>query len=111
LRAYKQHKFVFQDYDSVQLKTLYNSIVTVSDVYLAFKELADNGGIFGGSSGTQFGYGMQFINADVDDNKVFDERDCFSLLQNLIGTKNFGKRLYFTKYYENSFRFNICNYW
>jgi len=86
--AYKQHKFVFQDYDSVQLKTLYNSIVTVSDVYLAFKELADNGGIFGGSSGTQFGYGMQFINADVDDNKVFDERDCFSLLQNLIGTKN-----------------------
>lgn len=85
---YKQHKFVFADYDSVQLKTLYNSIVTVSDVYLAFKELADNGGIFGGGSGTQFTYGMQFINADVDDNKVFDEKDCFALLQNLIGTKN-----------------------
>ena len=86
--SYKQTKFVFADYDSVQLKTLYNSIVTVSDVYLAFKEYSDAGGLFGGGSGTQFTYGMQFINADVDDNKVFDEKDCFLLLQNLTGAKN-----------------------
>jgi hypothetical protein len=88
LGTYKQHKFQFQDYDSVQLKTLYNSIVTVSDVYLAFKELAEAGGIFGGGSGTQFTYGMQFKNADVDDDGVFNEADCFRLLQNLTGTKN-----------------------
>jgi hypothetical protein len=83
--SYKQHKFQFQDYDSVQLKTLYNSI---SDVYLAFKELAEAGGIFGGGSGTQFTYGMQFKNADIDDNGVFNEADCFRLLQNLTGAKN-----------------------
>jgi hypothetical protein len=88
LGSYKQHKFQFQDYDSVQLKSLYNSIVTVSDVYLAFKELAEAGGIFGGGSGTQFTYGMQFKNADIDDNGVFNETDCFRLLQNLTGAKN-----------------------
>jgi hypothetical protein len=88
LRRYKQHKFQFQNYDSVQLKTLYNSIVTVSDVYLAFKELADAGGIFGGGSGTQFAYGIQFKNADVNDDGYFNEADCFSLLQHLTGTKD-----------------------
>jgi hypothetical protein len=88
LGQYKQHKFEFQNYDSVQLKTLYNSIVTVSDVYLAFKELADAGGIFGGGSGTQFGYGIQFKNADVNDDGYFNESDCFALLQNLTGSKN-----------------------
>ncbi len=88
LGEYKQHKFQFQNYDSVQLKTLYNSIVTVSDVYLAFKELADAGGIFGGGSGTQFGYGIQFKNADVNDDGYFNEADCFALLQNLTGSKN-----------------------
>jgi hypothetical protein len=86
--TYKQHKFVFQDYDSVQLKSLYNSIVTVSDVYLAFKEYSEAGGLFGGGSGTQFGYGIQFKNADVDGNNVFDERDCFRLLQNLTGARD-----------------------
>ena len=88
LGTYKQHKFQFQDYDSVQLKTLYNSIVTVSDVYLAFKELSDAGGIFGGTVGTQFTYGIQFKNADIDDNNIFNEADCFRLLQNLTGAKN-----------------------
>ena len=87
--SYKLHKMVMNDYDSVQLRSLYTSIVTVSDVYLAFKEFADGGGIFGGgSNGTQFSYGIQFKNADVDDNNIFDERDCFALLQNLTGAKN-----------------------
>jgi hypothetical protein len=86
-RAYKQHKFQFQDYDSVQLKTLYNSIVTVSDVFLAFKELA-NGGIFGNQTGNEFAYGIQYKNADVNDDNVFNEADCFALLQNLTGAKN-----------------------
>jgi hypothetical protein len=85
--AYKQHKLEFQQYDSVQLKTLYNSIVTVSDVYLAFKEVS-NGGIFGNQSGNEFTYGIQFKNADVDDNGIFNEADCFRLLQNLTGAKD-----------------------
>ena len=68
------------------LTTLYNSIVTVSDVYLAFKELA-NGGIFGNQSGNEFGYGIQYKNADVNDDGYFNEADCFRLLQNLTGAK------------------------
>ncbi len=68
------------------LSTLYNSIVTVSDVYLAFKELA-NGGIFGNQSGNEFTYGIQYKNADVNDDGYFNEKDCFALLQNLTGVK------------------------
>ena len=69
------------------LSTLYNSIVTVSDVYLAFKELA-NGGIFGNQSGNEFTYGIQYKNADVNDDGTFNETDCFKLLQHLTGTAN-----------------------
>ena len=85
--AFKQHKMELNEYDSVQLRTLYNSVVTVSDVYLAFKELA-NGGIFGNQSGNEFTYGIQYINADVNDDGYFNEADCFKLLQNLTGTSN-----------------------
>ena len=68
------------------LSTLYNNIVTVTDVYLAFKELA-NGGIFGNQSGNEFTYGIQYKNADVNDDGYFNEKDCFALLQNLTGAK------------------------
>ena len=81
---YKQHKLQLKEYDSAQLKTLYNSIVTVSDVWLAFKEVANNG-IFGNEMGKEFTYGIQYKNADVDNNGVFNEADCFKLLQNLTG--------------------------
>ena len=83
--AFKQHKMQLNEYDSAQLKTLYNSIVTVSDVWLAFKEVS-NTGIFGNEVGKEFGYGIQYKNADVDNNGVFNEADCFKLLQNLTGT-------------------------
>ena len=68
------------------LTTLYNSIVTVSDVYLAFKELA-NGGIFGNQTGNEFVYGIQYKNADVNNDGYFNESDCFALLQHLTGAK------------------------
>ena len=68
------------------ISTLYNSIVTVSDVYLAFKEFA-NGGIFGNQSGNEFTYGVQYKNADINDDGYFNEKDCFALLQNLTGIK------------------------
>jgi hypothetical protein len=53
---------------------------------LAFKELA-NGGIFGNQSGNEFGYGIQYKNADVNDDGTFNEKDCFALLQHLTGAK------------------------
>jgi hypothetical protein len=53
-------------------------------VYLAFKELS-NGGIFGNQSGLEFTSGIQFMNADVDGNGVFNESDTYKLLQHLTG--------------------------
>ena len=69
------------------LTTLYNSIVTVSDVYLAFRELANNG-LFGNQTGNEFTYGIQYKNADVNDDGVFDESDTYRLLQHLTGVKS-----------------------
>jgi hypothetical protein len=69
------------------LATLYNSIVTVSDVWLAFKEVA-NVGIFGNQSGNEFVYGIQYQNGDVNDDGYFNEADAFLLLQHLTGKKN-----------------------
>jgi hypothetical protein len=69
--------------------SLYNSIVTVSDVFLAFKELS-NGGLFGNQSGLEFTNGIQFMNADVDGNGVFNESDTYKLLQHLTGVETIG---------------------
>jgi PA14 domain len=52
------------------LTTLYTSIVTVSDVYLAFQEYT-NQGLFGNQTGTSFTRGIQYQNADIDGNKIF----------------------------------------
>jgi len=69
------------------LSTLYNTIVTVSDVYLAFKEYS-NQGIMGNQTGVEFINGIQYLNADVNGDGTFDESDCFALLQNLTGVKS-----------------------
>jgi len=69
------------------LSTLYSSILTVTDVYLAFKEFA-NGGILGNQSGNEFTYGFQYKNADVNEDGILNESDCFKLLQHLTGVKN-----------------------
>ena len=84
LSTYKQQSISVTTTNTIS--TLYNSIVTVSDVYLAFKELA-NGGIFGNQSGNEFTYGIQYKNADINDDGYFNEKDCFALLQNLTGAK------------------------
>jgi len=82
--AYKQHALSFQTYDETELSTLYNQIVTVSDVYLAFKELS-NGGIFGNEVGNEFVYGIQYDNSDVNNDGYFNETDTYLLLQHLTG--------------------------
>jgi len=55
-------------------------------VYLAFKEVA-NVGLFGNQSGNEFTYGIQYQNADINNDGIFNETDCFLLLQNLTGAK------------------------
>jgi hypothetical protein len=84
--AYKPHGMELIHSNQTELNTLYNSIVGVSDVYLAFKELAD-GGIFGNQSGMGLTNGIQYLNADVDGNGVFNESDTYKLLQHLTGVE------------------------
>jgi hypothetical protein len=85
--AFKQHGIDVIANSETDLNTLYNSVVGVSDVYLAFKELS-NGGLFGNESGNEFTSGLQYMNADVDGNGVFNEADTYRLLQHLTGAKS-----------------------
>jgi hypothetical protein len=84
---FKQHGIELSYTNQNDLNTLYNSIVTVSDVFIAFKELS-NGGIFGNQSGLEFANGIQFMNADVDGNGTFNENDTYRLLQHLTGARS-----------------------
>jgi hypothetical protein len=77
-------------YTQTELNTIYNSIVTLSDVYTAFKEF-NNRGILGNQTGLEFTKGIQFINADLNKNGIIDESDCFTLLQQLTGIKSLVK--------------------
>jgi hypothetical protein len=102
--AFKQHGIDLSYTSQTDLNTLYNSIVTVSDVYLAFKELS-NGGLFGNESGNEFTSGIQFMNADVDGNGIFNEVDTYRLLQHLTGTKSlteYSTLTYLMKLYSKS---------
>jgi hypothetical protein len=80
---FKYHK-ISMDIQQSDLLTLLGSAVTVGDVYLAFKEFADKGIL--GNESKYFTSGIQFHNADVNDDGMFDERDCYALLTHLQGT-------------------------
>lgn len=80
--SYKQHSIGLSTTNN--LSTLYDNIVTVSDVFIAFKELS-NGGISGIESGNEFVYGIQYMNADVNGDNIFDFQDTYKLLQYLNG--------------------------
>jgi hypothetical protein len=84
--VYKSHGIELTHSNQTELNTLYSNIVGVSDVYLAFKELADKG-IFGNQSGLGLTNAIQYLNADVDGNGVFNESDTYKLLQHLTGVE------------------------
>jgi hypothetical protein len=102
--VFKQHGIDVIANSQTELNTLYNSIVSVSDVFLAFKELS-NGGLFGNETGNEFGYGIQYMNADVDGNGVFNEADTYKLLQHLTGVQpltQYSTLTYLMKLYSKS---------
>jgi len=104
IQNYKQHGIDIIANNQTELNNLYNSIVTVTDVYLAFKELS-NGGIFGNESGLEFTSGLQYMNADVDGNGVFNETDTYKLLQHLTGVQpltQYSALTYLMKLYSKS---------
>lgn len=82
---YKKQALFF-NYNT-SLSALYNSVVTVSDVFTAFRQLATQGGLTGTSNGTAFTSPIQYIAADVDGNGIFNEKDCFELLQHITGVQ------------------------
>lgn len=86
--VYKNQRIQFQNPIADTLTSMVDRIVTVSDVFLAFKEFADGGGIFGGGNGTQMTSGIQFMNADVNGDGQFNEGDCFKLLKHLLGQES-----------------------
>jgi hypothetical protein len=101
---FKQHGIELSYINQTDLNTLYNSIVSVSDVYLAFKELS-NTGLFGNQSGLEFGNGIQYMNADVDGNGVFNEMDTYKLLRHLTGIEpltQYSALTYLMKLYNKS---------
>jgi len=85
--AFKQHGIDLSYTNQTELNTLYSSIVGVADVYLAFKELS-NRGLFGNETGNEFGYGIQYMNADVNGDGLFNEADTYKLLQHLTGVES-----------------------
>jgi hypothetical protein len=102
--TYKPHGMELSHSNQTELNTLYNGVVTVSDVFLAFKELS-NGGIFGNQSGLEFTNGIQFLNADVDGNGIFNEADTYKLLQHLTGVQSLSQSTaltYLMKLYNKS---------
>jgi len=107
--SYKPHGIELTHSNQTELNTLYSSIVSVADVYLAFKELAD-GGIFGNQSGLGLTNGIQYLNADVDGNGVFNESDTYKLLQHLTGVQSLSQSTaltYLMKLYNKSDYDNI----
>jgi hypothetical protein len=80
--SYKQHSIGLSTTNSIS--TLYDNIVTVSDVFIAFKELS-NGGINMTENGNEFTYGIQYMNGDVNGDNIFDFQDTYKLLQYLNG--------------------------
>lgn len=71
------------NFNSTDQQTIYNNIVTISDAYLAFKQFSDRGLL--GNESKYFTTGIQFHNADVDDDGLFTEADCYKLLEHVTG--------------------------
>lgn len=78
----KSQSWIFSPKTNNEVQQLVDDIVTVSDVVLAFNELA-SGGLNGGLKGDLGG--IQLALGDVDGNNQFDFQDTYKMLQHLTG--------------------------
>jgi hypothetical protein len=110
--GYRPQSFIFNSPTQTEIETLIDDVVTISDVVLAFNELA-GGGINGGLKGDL--NGIQLGNADVSGDNNFDFQDTYKLLQHLTGAQSLVEStntlVYFMKIktksdYENTTVFN-----
>lgn len=83
VNSYKTQYVVFDSPSTTELESLVDDVFTVADVVMAFNELA-GGGINGGLKG-DFDYNVQYANADVSRDGVFDFKDTHIMLDFLNG--------------------------
>ena len=81
--AYKTQYVVFDSPTTSELETMVDDVFTIADVVMAFNELA-GGGINGGLKG-DFDYNVQYANADVSRDGVFDFNDTQIMIDFLNG--------------------------
>jgi hypothetical protein len=79
----REQYVVFDSPTTSELETLVDDVFTVADVVMAFNELA-GGGINGGFKG-DFDYNVQYANADVSRDGIFDFKDTHIMLDFLNG--------------------------
>lgn len=94
---------------SIDFSEQYSDIVTISDVALAFAEL-NNGGINQDEFGNEFNYGIQFMNADVNGDGLFNSDDTYQLLLQVIEGRSYLEEPYMvhaSKFYPKSEYDNI----
>ena len=77
------------DFVNIPFTEQYDEIVTISDVVLAFNELA-NRGINMDETGNEFNYGIQYMNADVNGDGSFDDQDTYLMLAHVLDSENSG---------------------
>lgn len=75
------------DFVNIPFTEQYDEIVTISDVVLAFNELA-NRGINMDETGNEFNYGIQYMNADVNGDGSFDDQDTYLMLAHVLDSEN-----------------------
>jgi hypothetical protein len=105
------------DYVGNDIRALYDEIVTISDVSLAFNELA-NSGINQDETFNEIDHVMQAINGDVDNNGVFNFDDTYKLLGHVLGNGTYLEsddlvymvKLYRTDQYDVMDSTNYNNY-
>jgi len=81
--SFRKQYVVFDSPSTTELETLIDDVFTIADVVMAFNELA-GGGINGGLKG-DFDYNVQYANADVSRDGVFDFKDTQIMLDFLNG--------------------------
>jgi hypothetical protein len=79
----REQYVIFDSPSTTELETLVDDIFTIADVVMAFNELA-GGGINGGFKG-DFDYNVQYANADVSRDGIFDFKDTHIMLDFLNG--------------------------
>lgn len=105
------------DYVGNDIRALYDEIVTISDVSLAFNELA-NSGINQDETFNELTHVIQAINSDVDNNGLFNFDDTYRLLGHVLGNGTYLEsddlvhmvKLYRTDQYDVINSANYVNY-